>query len=127
MLVNDSTLQTVKEALNEGKMRVAIPLVGFKQSPSQGMQGEIEREILETENVNPQNFRVSFMPEVSASGELRTILEPITNLSVEEVSGDSANSSKRKTRLSFTLHRSAYATVLLREFMKPRDLIKAGF
>ncbi len=126
-LVTDSSLQTVKEALNKDKMRVAVPLVGFKQPPSQGVQGEIEQEILEAENVNPQDFQISFMPEVSASGMLRTILAPATNLSVEKASGDSANPSKRKTRLSFTLHRGSYATVLLREFMKPRDLIKAGF
>ncbi len=127
MQVTASSLQTVKEALNEGKMRVAVPLVGFKQPPSQGVQGEIEQEILETENLNPQNFRISFMPEASAPGELRTVLAPAINLSVEEVSRDSANPSKRKTRLGFTLHRGSYATVLLREFMKPRDLIKAGF
>ncbi len=29
--------------------------------------------------------------------------------------------------LEFTLLRGAYATVLLREIMKPKDLIKAGF
>ena len=127
MQVTASSLQTVKNALNEGKMRVAIPLVGVKQPPSQGMQGEIEQEILETENVTPQNFHISFMPEVSASGMLRPILAPATNLSVEEASRDSANPSKRKTRLGFTLHRGSYATVLLREFMKPRNLIKAGF
>jgi len=125
--VTDSSLQAVKEALNEGKMRVAIPLVGFEQPPSEGVQGEIEQEILEAENVNPQDFQISFMPEVSAPGMLRTILVPATNLSVEKASGDSANPSKRKTRLGFTLHRGSYATVLLREFMKPRDLIKAGF
>ena len=127
MHVTASSLQTVKKALNEGKMRVAIPLVGFKQLPSQGVQGEIEQEILETENVNPQNFNISFMPEVTALGMLRAILAPAINLSVEESSKDSANPSKRKTRLGFTLHRGSYATVLLREFMKPRDLIKAGY
>ncbi len=125
--VTASSLQTVKKALNEGKMRVAIPLVGFKQPPSQGVQGEIEQEILETENVNPQSFHTPFMPEVSARGMLRAILAPTTNLSVEEASRDSANPSKHKTRLGFTLHRGSYATALLREFMKPRDLIKAGF
>jgi len=127
MQVTASSLQTVKEALKEGKMRVAIPLVGFKQPPSQGVQGKIEKEILETENVDPQDFRISFMPEVSASGELRTILAPAINLSVEEASKDPASPSKRKTRLGFTLQRGSYATVLLREFMKPRNLIKAGF
>jgi tRNA pseudouridine13 synthase len=125
--VTASSLQTVKKALNEGKMRVAIPLVGVKQPPSQGVQGEIEQELLETENVSPQNFHISFMPEVTASGMLRPILAPAINLSIEETSKDSENPSKRKTRLSFTLHRGSYATVLLREFMKPRDLIKAGY
>ena len=125
--VTNAALQAVKKALNEGKMRVAIPLVGFNQLTSQGVQGEIEKEILETENVNPQDFQISFMPEVSAPGMLRAILAVATNLSVEKASGDSANPSKRKTRLGFTLHRGSYATVLLREFMKPRYLIKAGF
>jgi tRNA pseudouridine13 synthase len=125
--VTNESLQPVKETLNEGKMRVAIPLVGFKQPPSQGVQGEIEKEILENENVNPQDFQISFMPEVSAPGMLRTILAPATDLSVEKASRDSANPFKSKIRLGFTLHRGSYATVLLREFMKPRDLIKAGF
>jgi tRNA pseudouridine13 synthase len=125
--VTTLSLQTVKEALNEGKMRVAIPLVGFKQPPSQGVQGEIEQEILEAENVNPQNFQISFMPEVSAQGELRAILAPASDLFVGKVSGDSANPSKRKIKLGFTLNRGSYATVLLREVMKPGNLIKAGF
>jgi len=127
MQVTASSLQNAKKALNEGRMRVAIPLIGFKQSPSKGVQGEIEMGILETEKVDPQGFRVSFMPETSAPGELRAILAPMIDLSVEKASRDSVNSSKREVRLGFTLHRGSYATVLLREFMKPRDLIKAGF
>ena len=127
MQVTAPSLQTIKKALNESRMRIAIPLIGFEQPPSQGVQGEIEREILEIGNVNPQDFYVSFMPEVSASGELRMILAPTTDLSIGEASRDSENPSKRETRLGFTLHRGSYATVLLREFMKPRNLIKAGF
>jgi len=127
MQVTASSLQTVKEALKKDKMLVAIPLVGFKQPPSQGVEGEIEREILEIEKVRLQNFHVSFMPEVSAPGELRTILAPTIDLSAEEASKDSENPSKRGVRLDFTLHRGSYATVLLREFMKPLDVIKAGF
>jgi len=117
----------VEEALNEGRMRIATPLIGFQQSCSEGVQGEIEREILETENVAPQHFYVSSIPEISAPGGLRAILAPIVNLSVEKPTKDSANPSKRKVMLGFTLHRGSYATVLLREFMKPQDLIKAGF
>jgi len=127
MQVTAQSLQTAKKSLNDGRMGTAIPLIGFKQPPSQGVQGEIEREILEIEKVRPQNFYVSFMPEVSAPGELRTILAPTINLSVEGPSKDSANPSRRSVRLGFTLQRGSYATVVLREFMKPLDLIKAGF
>lgn len=127
MRVTAQSRSSVEEALNEGRMRIAIPLVGFQQPCSEGVQGKIEREILEIENVAPQDFYVSRMPEISAPGGLRTILAPIVNLSVEKPTEDSANPSKRKVTLGFTLHRGSYATVLLREFMKPQDLIKAGF
>lgn len=125
--VTSQSLSSVKKALRESKTRVAIPLIGFKQQPSDGVQGEIEREILEAENVVPRDFYVSSMPEASAPGGLRTILASIINLSVGEASRDSASPRKRKMELDFTLHRGSYATVLLREFMKPRNLIKAGF
>jgi tRNA pseudouridine13 synthase len=116
----------VEKSSKEKKMRVAIPLIGFKQPLSDGIQREIEQEILETENVNPQDFRVSFMPEVGAPGRLRIILAPAINLLVEE-SEDLVNPHKRKIILDFSLHRGSYATVLIREFMKPKDPVKAGF
>jgi len=121
------SLSNVKKALKENKMQVAVPLVGFKQHPSKGVQGEIEKEIIKDEDVIPRNFYIPSLPEISAPGRLRTVLVPITDLSVEEASRDSANPPKRKLGLSFRLHRGSYATVLLREFMKPRNLIKAGF
>jgi len=121
------SLPAVKKASRTGRMRVAIPLIGYKQQPSDGEQGEIEREILEAENLAPRDFYVSSMPETSARGGLRTILGSILDFSVEEMSRDSGSPRKRKMGLSFTLHRGSYATVLLREFLKPRNLIKAGF
>ncbi|KPV62689.1 MAG: putative tRNA pseudouridine synthase D [Candidatus Bathyarchaeota archaeon BA1] len=108
-------------------MRIALPLIGFKQPPSDGIQGEIERETLESEGVSPQDFRVSSMPEISASGGLRTISASMILLSTDGASRDSVDPSKQRVGLSFTLHRGSYATTLLREFMKPRDLVKAGF
>ena len=125
--VTAQSIQSVEKALTEGRMRIAVPLIGFKQPPSDGIQGGIERENLKSEGVSPRDFRVSSMPEISASGVLRTTLASMIHPSTEGTSSDSVNPSKRKVGLSFTLHRGSYATILLREFMKPRDLIKAGF
>jgi len=127
MQATAQSLSDIDGALREGKMRLAIPLIGFKQSPSQGIQGEIEGKILENEGIASKDFKVSSMPETSATGELRTILTPVINFSAPEISKDPHNPSKRRVTLGFTLHRGSYATVLLREFMKPRNLIRAGF
>lgn len=106
---------------------VALPLVGFKQSISAGRQGEIEKKILEAENVKPNDFRVPQMQKISAQGGLRTVLAFIDSLSVGKPTRDQANRLKRQIRIGFMLPRGSYATVVLREFMKPRNLVKAGF
>jgi len=106
---------------------LALPIVGFKQPLSSGAQGEIEREILEEENLAPEHFRISVMPEISATGGLRTVLMPIKHLGLAKPSTDSVNLSKRKVELSFMLGKGSYATVVLREFMKTRNPVSAGF
>ena len=117
----------LREAVGEGKIYVAIPLIGFKQASSEGVQGEIEQHVLKSENITRTNFYVSSMPEMSAPGELRAAMMPIINLNVEQPVKDELNFSRKKLRISFTLHRGCYATIVLREFMKSRNLIKAGF
>jgi tRNA pseudouridine13 synthase len=106
---------------------LALPIVGFKQTLSSGAQGQIEREILEEENFTPEHFRISIMPQISAAGGLRTALMPIKDLFSTKPSTDSVNPSKRKIEFSFMLGKGSYATVVLREFMKPRNPVTAGF
>jgi len=67
------------------------------------------------------------MPEATAEGRVRAILNPVWNLLQEEIADDSENPGKQMMKLGFTLNRGSYATVLLREFMKPQDLITAGY
>jgi len=123
----ENNIQTTVQSVKEGTMCVAAPLVGPDQPPSEGVQGEIEQKILENENVNPQKFRISFMPEATALGRVRAILNPVWNLVQEEIADDTENEGKQMMKLGFTLNRGSYATVILREFMKPQDLITAGY
>ena len=120
-------LEEVNRAVKTGRMYIAIPLVGFKQHLSQGVQGEIEKQILQEEYVSPENFKINVMPEISARGELRTAITPLNNFSLNKISEDSANPSKHEAELSFTLNRGSYATIILRELMKPHNPIRAGF
>jgi len=123
----ETNIQAIERSVKDGKMCVAAPLVGPDQPPSKGVQGEIEQEILEAENVTPEKFKIPFMPEATAQGRVRAILNPVWNLLQEEVSEDKENPGKQMMKLGFTLNRGSYATVVLREFMKPQDLIEAGY
>ena len=125
--VTEQNLEEIQSLAEKGEVRVAIPIIGYKQQPSEGIQGEIEKEILEREGVKPQDFYVKGMREASAKGELRAALTPLIDFSYEKPCRDSANPSKRMLKCSFTLQRGSYATVFLRELMKPRNLIEAGF
>jgi len=121
-----TAISAINRMIVEGRMVVAIPLVGPKQPVSDGLQGELEKEVLEEEGACPNDFRIDKMPEASAAGGLRTTLAKILDLNIT-VKDEQAEGNGLCANFSFTLHKDSYATVLLREFMKPKDLIKAGF
>jgi len=125
--VSPKTVAEINKAIQAGKMRLAIPLVGFKQQPSKGLEGEIEKQILQEEEISLEKFRICDMLEISVRGGLRTALVPLNNFVLNEITQDSANSSKNKAELSFSLGRGSYATVVLRELMKPSNPVTTGF
>jgi len=126
-VVSRDTISEVNKAIENGKMLLAIPLAGFKQKFSQGIQGEIEKNVLEEEKVSLEKFKIKGFPELSLKGELRAALARIKEFFIHEVTSDEANPRKNKVVTSFMLYRGSYATILLRELMKPRNPIKAGF
>ncbi len=125
--VNKINIKMVKQFMKEGKMAIALPLVGPSQPISKGVQGEIEQKILETEDVSPDAFKIPLMPEATAEGKVRAVLNPVWNLVQEEIAEDKENEGKQMLKLAFNLNRGSYATVVLREFMKPQDVIFAGY
>jgi len=122
-----ANLQELSELVRKGRASVAIPLPGFDQPPSSGEQGEIEKAILAEEGVEPDDFKVNSMPELSSPGWLRPILIHPHFLDIPQVFDDLLNPGLKALRLCFDLPRGSYATVLLRELMKPSDPLKAGF
>ncbi len=123
----ETNIETIKLAVKEGKMCVAAPLVGPNLPPSKGIEGEIEEKILEAESVSPDQFKVNFMPEATAEGRVRAVLNPVWDLQQEEINEDKENEGKQMMKVGFTLNRGSYATIVLREFMKPQNLIEAGY
>jgi len=114
----------INEALSSGKMRLALPIVGFKQKLSNGPMGELEQCILQQEKVNLNSFHITDNSNMSNKGSLRTALTPVQNFKPPIIS---KQDNELTTLLEFTLLRGCYATVLLREIIKPQNPITAGF
>lgn len=126
-IVDENKLPDVNALIEAGKMRVALPIVGFGQRFSQGEAGELQQRILEDEGVALQGFRIAALPEASARGELRAVVSPVKEFSLGGAFADEGSSEKKSVQLEFMLFKSSYATVLLREIMKPVDLLVSGF
>jgi tRNA pseudouridine13 synthase len=125
--VSAGTLVEIGKAMEAGRMRLALPLVGFRREASGGCQGDLEKTILEKEEVKPNDFRVKGLSELSSRGELRAALTPLNDFSVDGISSVTKDREECKAELSFLLYRGSYATIILREIMKPHDLVEAGF
>ena len=123
--VTESNLREASELVKRGSARVALPLIGFRQNPSLGRQGELEAEILEEEGIKPGDFKLKEFPEASARGSLRAAFTIIKDFAVRSVDVDPQG--RASATLSFTLLRGTYATTLLREIMKPKNPVDAGF
>lgn len=115
------------ELVKAGRLRIALPLVGIKQKPSQGAMGQIERHVLEEEGIWSENFRVNEISKSSGRGGLRAVLTPVQDFKLYGTSIVPLNQNYSQANSSFMLLRGSYATVLLREIMKSENPIKAGF
>lgn len=124
--VKAEIVKEINNLIKEEKIRLAIPLIGFKQHTSQGVLGEIEKQILEEQGVSSENFKITTIPEISERGTLRTAVTPLKDFSLQKITRDNSL-RKCAIELIFALFRGSYATIFLRELMKPRNPIKAGF
>jgi tRNA pseudouridine13 synthase len=88
--------------------------------------GRIERQILEEEGIRPESFRVNEISRVGGRGGLRAVLTPISGFKLQG-SSVAPDQNGCQVELSFMLMRGSYATVFLREIMKPENPLKAGF
>jgi tRNA pseudouridine13 synthase len=119
-VATSETLELINTQVKAGKLRIALPILAAKQKLSQGKMGEIEAGVLATEGIIEDLSWQNELSRVGGRGGLRTVLTPVRDFKLHQVTADSAT-------VSFMLLRGCYATVLLRELMKPQDVVAAGF
>ena len=126
-IVSVDNFADTSSLLKNGKMRVALPIVGRKPRLSQGTMAETEKKILEAEGIRAEDFEISSVRSMGARGGLRAVVAPVRDFKLQSVSASVDNKKRCEATLNFVLLRGCYATVLLREIMKPRNPIGSGF
>ncbi len=92
------------------RARVAGPLVGFETPRSSGPVGDLLEALLTEEGIDRAGFRLPSAPEVASRGGWRPVLVPLPPIGLApDATG---------VWFRFGLPKGAYATVLLREFLK---------
>lgn len=109
--VTNGNLEEVHRRASKGEAAVIIPSPGYLSWMPGGPRGEALKNILDSEGVQPRNFKLRNMPEASTSGTLRPIMLRPLSLTISEVDRDTV-------RVETALPPSSYATSLLRELMK---------
>lgn len=94
--------------------RLALPFVGYSYYKKTRFDKQIS-DILKQEEILPKAFFVKEMQEVSNEGGFR------------QASILCSDYSSSENTIEFLLSRGSFATILLREIMKPDDPIQSGF
>jgi tRNA pseudouridine13 synthase len=94
----------------------AIRMTGYTFQPGKGRFETITNNILKEEDIQPRDFYISEMDELSAQGGFRQA--PLLCRDLRYLDS---------LVLSFKLSAGSYATILLREIMKPHDPVRSGF
>ncbi|MDR2699162.1 MAG: tRNA pseudouridine(13) synthase TruD, partial [Candidatus Methanoplasma sp.] len=107
---SEKNIDLVAKQVRSGRAFVTISLFGSESELPGGKMGEIERSIIEKENISKKDFIVPGLPHCSSKGSKREILCPVSDLSHKMIDGG--------YEMNFSLPKGNYATCLLREYMK---------
>jgi tRNA pseudouridine13 synthase len=99
---------------NDSTQRLAIPLIGHSYYKKSRFDYYIKK-ILDDELLTPKDFFIKDFQEISVDGGFRNASINYLNLNINE------------NLIKFQLSRGSYATIVLREILKPENPLDCGF
>ena len=112
--VTSRNMEKVNRMIKLGKAVVSGAVIGYDTFLADGEMGEIERKIMEEEKLDPRDFIIPEIPFISSKGGRRALLSKYRDFSYQSLDDS--------VKMEFFLWKGAYATSLLREFMKCEDI-----
>ncbi|MDD1775849.1 MAG: tRNA pseudouridine(13) synthase TruD, partial [Candidatus Methanomethylicus sp.] len=122
--VNQGNFGSLQKMIADGRAVPMMRIIGSKTDFG-GSEGEIYGHLLESEGVKIGDFgKILGMP---FEGTLRGITFTPLQYEAGAIAPDPLNQGKHTISLKTFLPKSCYATVMLREIMRPEDPLAAGF
>ena len=119
--VTKNNFEKVNKQILKKKAIVSGVLFGSDSVFSEGIMGEIEHKIIDKEKIDPRDFIIPEIPYISSSGSRHPLLAYIDGIKFKLINDD-LNKARKALILNFELQKGCYATSLLREFMKTKDI-----
>ncbi len=114
--------ETAEELWNKKIFPENLKIFGHETKLSKSNDADkIILHILETEKILPENFQIKEIPDISSKGGEREFLLKPKEIKILEISEDEFNAGKLKAKISFALPAGSYATIILKEIMKPQS------
>ena len=112
------TMGKVMKYLNDGNTNLvpAMHLPGYSFKSTDGRFENSLSVLMKQENISPKDFYLKEMQELSVEGGFRQLPLLVNDFVYSD-----------NLLIKFKIPMGSYATILLRELMKPDDPIKSGF
>ncbi len=108
--VHEINPDTIEDDLKNFTLNPTAPLLGSKVPLADGVQGEIERNVIEDEKISKESFECPKTPKLGSHGVRRSLRFKIEDTNVEKIDGGIC--------VEFFIPKGCYATAVLREIMK---------
>ncbi|MBE6486761.1 MAG: tRNA pseudouridine(13) synthase TruD [Methanosphaera stadtmanae] len=108
--VHEINQDTIVDDLNSFKLNPTAPLLGSKVPLAEGKQGDIERKVIEEENITKESFECPKTPKLGSHGVRRSVRFKIEDTHIEKIEDGIS--------VEFFIPKGCYATAVLREIMK---------
>ncbi len=110
--VTRGNIEQVEKLIRQGRYAIALPVPGYLSPIPRSGKGDILLKVMDELKLEFKMFRLRSIPEASTRGSLRPLIVPKWSCAISEP-GESS------LRISMSLPPGSYATILLREIMKP--------
>lgn len=110
----------LEEAIKLEKAVIVAPIIGHDTDLDEfPLVKSLSKELMEDEGISIEMFKNSDFNQHDFSGSFRAIATKPIGLKILELNNDEVFKCKKKLKIEFSLIKGSYATMLLRELIKP--------